>query len=279
MSVQTRLQIFEGLEGRAKLNWRKRLYVRLQEQLRKVFGRRKLVKHANLRILLKSLAGPNRTDPLAPPLKLNGNTFTDPSGKSSVLRRALLERMSGDKGISLKLEQIVSRVKLHLDVPVDIDEIEQCLLSSTNTAPGIDGITTNILLACWDCIKHAALLYHLSIRQVPHPRAFCTTEVMFLPKPNKRDLSSPKSWRPIALLSCLGKVPESLIAKRISRMAIIQKVLSQQPFGALPKSSATDLFGCLAHEIEKALSQRKKALLLTMDVKDAFGTILPGRLK
>lgn len=216
----------------------------------------------------------------SPPIKHNGSTFTDPSGKASALSRALLERRSNEEDISLELEPTVTKDELHIDALVELDEIEQCVLYAGNTAPGIDGITTQILRACWDSIKYAVLLlFRRCLSQGHHPSAFCRAEVIFLPKPNKRDLSSPKSWRPIALLSCLGKGLERLMARRISHAAITQNVLSQQQFGALPKRSATDLVGCLVHDIEKARSQRKVASLLTMDIKGAFDTVLPGRLK
>lgn len=75
---------------------------------------------------------------------------------------------------------------------------------ATNTAPGYDGISTNILPACWDSIKNANLvIYQLCIRQGSQPRVFRTTEIISLPKPNRRDSSFPKFWRLIALLSCL----------------------------------------------------------------------------
>lgn len=99
------------------------------------------------------------------------------------------------------------------------------------------------------------------------------------PKTKKRDLSSVRSWRPIALLSCLGKGLERLIARRLSRVAIKHSVLSLQQFGALPKCSALDLVSCVIHEIERARSRGLVTSLLTLDVKGAFDTVLPGRMQ
>ncbi|POS83824.1 hypothetical protein EPUL_004823, partial [Erysiphe pulchra] len=106
-----------------------------------------------------------------------------------------------------------------------------------------------------------------------------SAEVIFIPKPNKRDLTSPRSWRPISLLSCLGKGLERLVARRVSFAAITQKSLHPQQFGALCKRSATDLVGCLIHNVEKARARKHVASLLTMDIKGAFDTVLPGRLQ
>lgn len=68
------------------------------------------------------------------------------------------------------------------------------------------------------------------------------------------------------------------MAKRISVAAVTHNVISRQQFGALQKRSATDLVGCLIHDIEVARSKGNLASLLTIDVKGAFDTVLSGRL-
>ena len=97
-------------------------------------------------------------------------------------------------------------------------------------------------------------------------------------KANKPDRSSPRSYRPIALLAVLGKGLERLIARNMAWIAVNQKVLASQQFGALPLRSAIDLTTCLTHDVEDALNRRHTASLLTLDVKGAFDTVLPGRL-
>src|ERR1700759_3896113 len=61
-------------------------------------------------------------------------------------------------------------------------------------------------------------------------------------------------------------------------ITVSHKVLASQQFGALPLRSAIDLTTCLTHDVEQALNQGKTASLLTLDVKGAFDTVLPGRL-
>lgn len=97
-------------------------------------------------------------------------------------------------------------------------------------------------------------------------------------KPGKTDFSKAGSWRPIALLSCLGKGLERLIAKRIAYLTILEGVASPQQVGALPGRAAVDLTTCLTHEIERALDLGLTATLATMDVKGAFDSVLRNRL-
>lgn len=98
-----------------------------------------------------------------------------------------------------------------------------------------------------------------------------------LQKPNKSDLSSPRSYRPSALLFVLGKGLERLLARGIAWIAVQEKVLTSQQFGALPGRSAIDLTTCLTHDIEGALNEGRTASMLTLDVKGAFDAALPGR--
>lgn len=110
------------------------------------------------------------------------------------------------------------------------------------------------------------------------PQMFQIVKIVLLPNP-KKDLSSVRSWQPIALLSCLGKGLERLIAKRLSRVAINHSVVSPQQFSALLKRSALDLVSCVIHEMEGACSRGLVASLFTFDVKGAFDNVLPGRMQ
>ena len=111
-----------------------------------------------------------------------------------------------------------------------------------------------------------------------HPTHFKSGIVVMLCKPNKTDRTHPRSFRPIALLSTLGKGLERVIARRISWTAIHHKVLAAQQFGAVTLRSATDLTTCLLHDVETALNSKLTASLLTLDVQGAFDSVLPGRL-
>lgn len=74
-----------------------------------------------------------------------------------------------------------------------------------------------------------------------------------------------KSYKPISLLSILGKGLESYITKHLAVTAIEHGVISQLNFSALSVSSAVDLVQLL-HMVEKALEKGLSATLFLMDV-------------
>ncbi|EDO03843.1 hypothetical protein SS1G_06324, partial [Sclerotinia sclerotiorum 1980 UF-70] len=99
-----------------------------------------------------------------------------------------------------------------------------------------------------------------------------------LPKVGKKDKTSPRSWRPIALISCIGKGLERYIASQISWTALRHNVISPQHCGALPRRSGTDLTAAFTHDAELALATGNVVSIVTMDVQGAFDALLKRRL-
>ncbi|ODM21538.1 hypothetical protein SI65_02382 [Aspergillus cristatus] len=128
-------------------------------------------------------------------------------------------------------------------------EIYNAVAKPKNSTPGKDGVTTSILKKAWPSLGPSiSTLYQHCLDQGWHPTPFRDASLVAIPKPGKRDRSSPQAYRLIALLSVLGKGLERLIAHRMAWIAIKHKVLHPQQFGALPLRSATDLAAALIHD-------------------------------
>lgn len=156
-------------------------------------------------------------------------------------------------------------------------EVRTYTIGCGNTSPRADGIYVELLSACWNHIKsHVIQLLRAFLRLGFHPACFKLAEVIFLPKAG-RDPSSIKGWRPISLLSCLGKGLGRILAMRMSHLAIVWNIVGQQQFGALPKRSATDLVSCVVHVIEGAKTQGWASTFVTLDVQGAFDAVLHNR--
>ena len=146
-------------------------------------------------------------------------------------------------------------------------------------APGLDGIPTAILQIAWPSIEPLIVdLYQKCLQFGHHPAPFRSATLAIIPKPKKPDQTSLCAYRPIALLSVIGKGLERLLARNISWLAVQLRILTNQQFGALPLRSSVDLTSCLTHDVETALNRKQQASLLTLDVKGAFDGVLPGHL-
>jgi hypothetical protein len=157
--------------------------------------------------------------------------------------------------------------KLFWDTALSIEETERNIIGVSSTSPGTDKITVRLLRACWTHIK--SVIHNLYAQCLAHshfPSSWKLAEVVMLPKVGKKDRSSPRLWRLIALLSCISKGLERIIARRIAWTALRNKVLSPQHGGALPKRSAIDLVALFTHDIEAALARGKEVTMFILDV-------------
>jgi ribonuclease HI len=216
----------------------------------------------------------------APPLIIQGRPVEDTMEKAEALRAAVLGRFSERDDLPEDpLESWSGPGHLPWSATVSLEEVERNTIGVTSTSPGTDRITVRLLKACW---KHICLavhgLFNRCLALCHFPRPWRLAEVAMLPKANKKDKSSVRSWRPIALLSCLAKGLERTVARRISWTALTHGVLSPQHGGALPKRSAMDLVAAFTHDTEAALAQGKEVTMVTMDVLGAFDALLKRRL-
>ena len=87
-------------------------------------------------------------------------------------------------------------------------------------APGIDGIPSRFLrMIASKLLSHFTHLFQACLNKGYHPKEFKKANTIVLKKPKKEDYSSAKSYRPIALLSILGKTLETIIIKRLNDCA------------------------------------------------------------
>jgi ribonuclease HI len=216
----------------------------------------------------------------APPLVVGGETLVTREEKAAALRKATLERRQGGDDIRDPWRPLTNQPQdLAVDLHVTEADARTACTTTGNTSPGADGITVRLLRAAWPVLgSYVTQLYQECLTQGYYPRCFRTAQVVMIPKPGKKDLTETRAWRPISLLSCLGKGLERLLAKRIAWVAVRSKVLAEGQAGALPKRSAVDLAAAATHEIETALAEGHVATLVTIDVQGAFDTVQRNRL-
>ena len=214
-----------------------------------------------------------------PPLQVDGEVYETQLDKANALRRATLERRTAEDDIPDPWVPVTAARPIPFAQDVSLAEVQDATIRTGNTSPGSDNITVKMLKAAWHIIgEHVRSLYEGCLRLGHHPQPFREAEVVMIAKPGRRNLSTPRAWRPISLLSCLGKGLERLIARRLAWASIHYGVLHPQQAGALPKRSAVDLVAALVHDIEEAFAHGLVATLVTMDIQGAFDTVLRNRL-
>jgi hypothetical protein len=89
--------------------------------------------------------------------------------------------------------------------------------ASSWKAQGIDGTPALVWQQLWLVVKEVVFrIFHRSLTTSRLPRAFQVAKVVPLREPDKPDDEQAGAYRPISLLSTLGKALEAVVAERIS---------------------------------------------------------------
>ena len=124
--------------------------------------------------------------------------------------------------------------------PLTIEEVERRIFAAKSwKATGDDGLPAIVWKQVWPVVKdRVLLLFQTSLDEGELPTQWRNAKIIPLKKPNKGDYMVAKAWRPISLLSTLGKTLESVVAERISHAVETSGLLPTNHFGARKKRSA-----------------------------------------
>ena len=145
---------------------------------------------------------------------------------------------------------------------------------SPTSAPGPSGIT-------WPMVKHIVQIAPQEVLRLlqacldlgHHPSPWRTARVVMLKKPNKKDPSAPRSYRPITLEECLGKLLEKIVAKRLQYFANALGLLPSNQFGGRERASVTDAVVSLITDIQDAWQHHEVYSILACDVQGFFDNV------
>lgn len=112
----------------------------------------------------------------------------------------------------------------------------------------------------------------LSLRY--HPRLFKHSITVMIPKGGGKPHHLPGSWRPLALLPCVGKILERVVTNRLQELVIHCNLLPRTQYGMTGKSTTTAL-QFLLNPVYAAWSTapKKYVSILSIDIKGAYDRV------
>lgn len=142
-----------------------------------------------------------------------------------------------------------------------------------NKAPGYDLITTKVLKELPEKgLRLFLYIINSSIRLKYVPTQWKVAEVIMIPKPGK-ELHNKSSYRPISLLSTMGKVFEKLLLKRLQPILEERSVIPAHQFGFRTNHSTIEQVHRVTNTIEEAFNNNNICSGLFIDVAQAFDKV------
>jgi hypothetical protein len=175
------------------------------------------------------------------------------------------------------------RQKFQVKQQIDHVDVAQLLRSVKPwKAPSpLDEIPMGFLKACGEPLTRAlARIANASLRLEYFPARFRQGFVAVLRKPGKsaKAQRTPGAYRPITLLSCLGKVIEAIMASRIAAAAEEQHLLPDCQMGNRKDRSTELAIRIVTDAVFTAWRSKAVASLLQLDLTGAFDRVNHIRL-
>ncbi|KAJ6436382.1 reverse transcriptase [Purpureocillium lavendulum] len=212
-----------------------------------------------------------------PPLRKGDGTVTRNRAEAA---EQLLETFFPPLPARIEAEGVRPQRRAVAMPDLTLEEVEVKVMGAKPwKAAGTDGLPAMVWRQLWPVVRHRVLvLFRASLRDGVVPHQWRTAKIIPLKKPEKGDYTEAKAWRPISLLSTLGKILEAVVAERISYVVEAYGLLPANHFGARKRRSAEQALLLLQEQIYKAWRARKVLSLISFDVKGAYNGVCKERL-
>lgn len=200
-----------------------------------------------------------------------GNDFT--RSERETAERALRHFFPDDNS-GVGVEEVSSGEEEVLDLPFTKAELLQAAKKfPAAKSPGADGMTADICRhAIEACPSFFLKLFNSCLEIGYFPRLWKIAVCKLIPKAGKDDYQKIESWRPIGLLSLLGKTFESLIIERVKYHLYKNEHLSPHQFGFTEQKSTVDALIDYVRLVE-SFKSRGQVALCSLDIKGAFDNV------
>ncbi|KAG5860824.1 hypothetical protein JTB14_028551 [Gonioctena quinquepunctata] len=159
---------------------------------------------------------------------------------------------------------------LYYNDPFSPHELDFALSSCKESAPGYDDITYAMIQhLAPNCKNNLLKLYNKIWASKVYPNNWKVAIIIHIPKHNGIS-TDPKQYRPISLISCLGKIFEKMINVRLTWVLESNSFLSKFQVGCRRNNSSTDALIAIDSEIRKAFDEKEHLVAVLLDLQKAY---------
>ena len=230
--------------------------------------------------LVRSLSG-RRSFFSLPILRTNNTTITEPQDIVNTIARTIARYSSSrsyrpgfpnnvQREFWLPGDAFFSNDEERYNVSFSSDELKEAIGSAGNTSIGPDRLHYHFFRHLPDsALKFMLHTFNDLWTTGAYPESWREAIVVALPKPGK-SRTDPSNYRPISLTSCLGKIFERMVGKRLSWFLEHNKLLSKYQSGFRKNHSTLDHVVRLETDIRKGFKYKKHTTAVFLDITRAY---------
>lgn len=216
-------------------------------------------------------------------LDKTGNVICDPEDRANLIANFLSTASSNS---NLPVEFLTRRESLErnfeieeflsdndsapINDPFHKRELIEALDEANDTAPGEDRVTVSMLRNLPDsAIEILLQLINLSWKEGKTPADWKHSLINPIPKPQKNP-TTPEAYRPIALTSCICKIAERMIKRRMQWLLESNSVLSPYQSGFRKQRGTMDNVIRLENAAQLAIQNGRYTIAVLLDLEKAY---------
>ncbi len=209
-----------------------------------------------------------------PPLLINDNEHTTSEEEKANALNDYFVSISTVDDTNVNLPRFIAKTNESLN-PINVNELEiRDVIDNleVNKAAGPDEISHRMLKETKSTIcKPLCLLFNRSLQEGIYPEKWKIANVMPLFK--KGDRNKPCNYRPISLISCIGKVMERIVFKHMYNHLSMHNLIYKNQSGFIPGHSTVYQLIDIYNQICTAFDQRKSTCIIFCDISKAFDRV------
>lgn len=221
--------------------------------------------------LLKSIWN-NKTVCSIPPISKDDITYSEECEKANIFNDFFLRASTVDDSNRVLPESNPPATILDSIVVTASEVIDQISLLDVNKSYGPDNISPKFIKEAHITLVPALVkLFNLSLTKCVFPASWKKANV--LPLHKKDDTTILNNYRPVSLLSVLGKIMEKIVFKYVFNYLNDHSRISRFQSGFIPGVSTVSQLIEIYHEFCSALSNKAEIRIVFLDISKAFDRV------
>lgn len=240
-----------------------------------------IISSNELHKLTKSLKNSKSSVQLPPISSTNGIAYTV-DDKAEAFADSLESQMTenetidweNEENIENTIENLPTNTNHEIPIYTSVSTIKNIISKLSNKkAPGPDGIKNSILkILPKKCLGVLTSIINAMFRLNHFPSKWKMADVVVIHKAGT-DPKFPANYRPISLISSIGKVAEAVILKKIDNFTQHNNIIQNEQFGFRHNHSTTMQANRVIERITEGFSNKEMTGAVLLDVAKAFDKV------